>query len=304
MLLFTLSIIAPLYAQEQKNDYVPFPMENAEWINIRKSYEWGDQQTIHFTANETVNILDNVYYKIIYDGYCEDYNEFYIRETEDKKVFAIFPQITDMLGYEKEILLYDFGVEVGDTIFFEYTGMRDNKDDCTWFYYYPHNFIVTEIRDYELYNGQIRKALKIDGRLNDLWVEGFGSPDFLLGVYQLENLLSDMISLTCFYHNDELLYKQKICFDCLCFNSIEDHNISADLSIYPNPSNDLLCVEFSDYQIKDITIFDITGKEIQTINNVNSNITNVNITNLAKGIYNLRINTACGNTACGKFVKE
>ncbi|MDL2240556.1 T9SS type A sorting domain-containing protein, partial [Bacteroidales bacterium OttesenSCG-928-K22] len=276
----------------------------AEWINIRETLPWNYQQTRHYTANETINILGNTYYKILF----EEEDVLYVRETENKKVYAVFPSMTEQYGYEQEVLLYDFEIKIGDTIFFDYRGQTYGGGYIE-FEEYPIYYVVTDFYNLELSPGSSLKGYRFersDGNpQNCIWVEGIGSLWSIFGPYDgAVNLNHDKFWMTCFYHEGALLFKHPYCTDCFCGVGIEDNNISADLSIYPNPSNDVLCVEFSDYQIKEISIFDITGKETQTINNVNANITNVNITNLAKGIYNLRINTECGKTACGKFVKE
>ncbi|MDR2084747.1 MAG: hypothetical protein LBP67_07120 [Bacteroidales bacterium] len=220
LLLFAIVIIKPLIAQEQKDDYVSFPMENAEWINFRNVPEQDiKENTRYYTANETINILGNTFYKILFDGYCA-YNEFYIRETEDRKVLAVFPQITELMGYEVEVLLYDFGVEVGDTIFFDFQGdiygggcgYFNRSNDC----YY----VIKEIKDYYLYNGEKRKAYYLSYRssnnISGVWVEGLGSSNLLLGVYGDDIQFSDYCYLTCFYHNNELLYKREGCENCTC----------------------------------------------------------------------------------------
>jgi hypothetical protein len=82
------------------------------------------------------------------------------------------------------------------------------------------------------------------------------------------------------------------------------------ISIYPNPARDELRIETSDmrYEICDITIFDIYGREVQ-VSNLKSQISNhqpeivLNVSHLASGVYFLRI-TSNEKTVTAKFVKN
>ena len=76
---------------------------------------------------------------------------------------------------------------------------------------------------------------------------------------------------------------------------------SADIHIYPNPTNDILNIEYVDFQNKKIIVTDILGRT-QKILPLQSETTNINLSNFSNGIYYLSIyenNRLVGST---KFV--
>jgi hypothetical protein len=72
--------------------------------------------------------------------------------------------------------------------------------------------------------------------------------------------------------------------------SINDFDISTQISLYPNPVNDILKITISNgLEIKSIEVLNILGKRI-----VKTTSTEIRFTNLKDGIYLLRINTNKG----------
>ena len=67
--------------------------------------------------------------------------------------------------------------------------------------------------------------------------------------------------------------------------------LQAQLRVWPNPARDVVRVEGAG-PLHSITILDICGRNIQTINNITDNITEVNVSGLPSGIYFLRTNNA------------
>jgi hypothetical protein len=70
-------------------------------------------------------------------------------------------------------------------------------------------------------------------------------------------------------------------------NQVGNNN---QISVYPNPANDMLYV---DCKVKNATLFiiDVIGNKIKQLN-VESDITSIDISNLSKGVYFLNIKTA------------
>jgi endonuclease I len=93
-----------------------------------------------------------------------------------------------------------------------------------------------------------------------------------------------------------------------CISSgIKNNNRTIDFSVFPNPANDFLSIQFArSVSIKSATveIIDVVGKTIfsQSINQPNE-IFSINTANLAKGIYIINIQTEGQNNSL-KFVKE
>jgi hypothetical protein len=82
------------------------------------------------------------------------------------------------------------------------------------------------------------------------------------------------------------------------FFSIEEDKLSKAVSLYPNPANEILHVEFDFEQQMDVEmqIRDLSGKLIETQNLgvVGKGITQISIENLAQGSYYVRFITPLG----------
>ena len=66
------------------------------------------------------------------------------------------------------------------------------------------------------------------------------------------------------------------------------------LTVYPNPATTQLSIDYGDYIIKDVKIYDVTGKNIKQ-EEVNRNQISIDVSGLHRGIYFLKINTEKGN---------
>lgn len=82
-------------------------------------------------------------------------------------------------------------------------------------------------------------------------------------------------------------------------------NALSAITIYPNPSSDILNIDLSsaNEEVKSISIFDITGKLIQTVDVVENANISLNIYSLASGLYYIKISSAT-NTVVRQVVKE
>jgi hypothetical protein len=83
-----------------------------------------------------------------------------------------------------------------------------------------------------------------------------------------------------------------ICFetDCngVCENSeIEEYKKDV-LSIYPNPSDDIINIEFENINNATIEIYNVSRKLIFS-KSINSNVEKINISNFSKGIYIVKV---------------
>jgi len=87
------------------------------------------------------------------------------------------------------------------------------------------------------------------------------------------------------------------------YNAIDDLSVN-DISIYPNPTNSFLKIKSNNQIIKDISISDITGKQItlQSKADFNQN-TEIDLTSFNPGIYILKIQTE-NKLFTTKIIKE
>ncbi|NDC92506.1 MAG: T9SS C-terminal target domain-containing protein [Flavobacteriales bacterium] len=86
--------------------------------------------------------------------------------------------------------------------------------------------------------------------------------------------------------------------------SLLENDLSA-ITIYPNPSSDILNIDLSsaDEEVKSISIVDITGKLIQTIDVHENTYISLNVSSLASGLYHVMISSA-SNSIVRQVVKE
>ena len=80
---------------------------------------------------------------------------------------------------------------------------------------------------------------------------------------------------------------------------LNDNELNKGLSIYPNPSSNMVTVNSKTYLLTSISVFDINGKQILDINAINSEIKTLDISNFSNGIYFMTIN----NEVTKKLIK-
>ena len=74
-----------------------------------------------------------------------------------------------------------------------------------------------------------------------------------------------------------------------------------ELSIYPNPTSNLLHIEASQTDISRVEIIDVQGKRVMQVNSVN--LREVDVSQLTNGMYFLKVSTSDGELT-RKFVKK
>ena len=80
---------------------------------------------------------------------------------------------------------------------------------------------------------------------------------------------------------------------------ISKTEVTANITVYPNPTKDELKIESGELKVESIEIADITGKTIQQF----SSVTTINVSHLSSGIYFVKIKTDKGELT-KKIIKE
>ena len=195
-----------------------------------------------------------------------------IRE-ENKKVYAI-----TTWDDEPEVLLYDFGVEVGDII----TSNAMNG-------YMSIPVEVLAIDTVELLDGTLRKRIDIGV---DHWIEGIGS---LSGLFTpITSLLTNYTSpyLKCFYHNEAPVYidaytSSLYCETCFCVIDTPSYEMDNALEVYPNPFLNELYIKTTIQGNFEFKIYNSKGIVVKEDRKVSSNI--INLEHLPCGVYLIQI---------------
>jgi len=79
-------------------------------------------------------------------------------------------------------------------------------------------------------------------------------------------------------------------YEIFLITGIDDKNISLQLSVYPNPTENIMTLEISDFSDKQWSykLHDVGGKIIAE-NSIRSNKTEINITHLSAAVYFLSV---------------
>lgn len=86
-------------------------------------------------------------------------------------------------------------------------------------------------------------------------------------------------------------------------NSISKLNNSNGISLFPNPSNGMVNVQF-DGQPKTISLIDGLGRTVLSTNTFVGNTTQINVAGLTKGIYFVKVEATDGSTGSKKLMVE
>lgn len=190
-----------------------------------------------------------------------------------------------------ELLVFDFSLQVGDTI-----------------EVYGTNLSVGQVDSVELKTGGFRKRLKMLGMgqsINDegfYWIQGVGKEDLpflpFIGSQDVTN------ELHCFLTDNVL----ELSFDGIRhFGSCEllsnDNDIASKpaLSVYPNPTIDQLNVDGLSSSFESIKIHSIQGDLIKTIHRMPQGY--ISTDDLNAGAYLITIDNGDGIRTSKKFIK-
>jgi len=198
-----------------------------------------------------------------------------IREESGK----VFKQYTD---YETmiitEFLLYDFTVEVGDTIY--------STAPSGELYRKP---VVLKIDTIELLNGEKRKRFSFD-RASE-WIEGIGSINGFFTPSEELAIGYSIPYLVCYKQDGIEYYKNNnLCPDGTCCDAISGlenpKQIDQTISLSPNPTNRFIQFNFPEYiqQCKSIKLYDSLGNLLQNSIKINNNLV-LDLSNYSSGLY-------------------
>ncbi len=177
-------------------DYHPIVEDGKQW-NVLFSYPWSPPEPQHKYTDiykiEGDTLVDGMSYKVMYTTRNENLTGWsvcgVIRETEDKQVLYR----RDGSAYDE--ILYDFSMEVGDTIIMSGNG------------FYPNWMFVIETNEI-LVNGEPRQQIVLEYPWGEqeIWIEGIGS---LYGIIDSGSRFLDggSTDLLCYYEDGDLIWQ-------------------------------------------------------------------------------------------------
>lgn len=260
-------------------NYYPLVQENNEWNVLQVIFEGGNPwDTTFFTQTYKISgdtIINELAYKKVYKSEEEmpvnwEY-EGSIRE-EDEKVWYISH------FNNEEILIYDFTLNVGDTMAFQYQPVM----------------VVDSIAYHEI-AGIERKYMYFSyinfTTYKELWIEGIGSNYGVLSSGS-GGSVGGWTWLLCMSENGELIYMNPNFNSCFLISNDINEIRTFDFNIYPNPTYGLLIIEnLNNTKINSISLVDLSGQIIQTFKN---NQSTLDLGRMASGSYLLIIDTENG----------
>lgn len=258
-LILGLMISGLIYSQ----DYYPLVQENNEWnVLMVIGYPYDTTYwTITYNIYGDTTISGQNYKKVYKSGEYEGG----IRE-EEQKVWYFSKY------YDEETQIYDFTLEVGDTMNIYYDWM-----------------VVDSISSIEI-NGEDRKHMYFScygqGGLLEHWIEGIGSN---FGVLQSGGcfVVGYKTIFLCMSEDGELIYMNPNYSSCYFNNTeiVELHN--PKIQVYPNPTKDKINIKKSEnVKIETITIIDIIGKKLLEFDKDRNEL---DLSGLSSGIYLLKL---------------
>ena len=278
LLLMTRSVA--VYAQE----YVPIIQEGNVWntldvtVGMYNTY----YNNVNWFSGDT--IIDDVRYaKLmgITDGDAP--HLFSLLREDDGKVW-------ERLNNQREILLYDFTANVGDTL---WCGL--------WADEYHYN-IVDSI-SIEHIGGVDRKKFWFGLEYGwfgtaaaEIWIEGIGS-DLGLLYSGSASICGAYYRTLCFHQNDELVWQNPNYDDCT-FDAVGE-NIGVKKVLYPNPTRGTIRIEAEN--IRHVAIYNNLG-EIIFETETSDNTFEYNFGDKKSGLYIIKVRMSDGKEFTEKIV--
>jgi hypothetical protein len=210
----------------------------------------------------------------------------FIRETPGKKVY--FRALQDTVAG----LLYDFDVEIGDTITIRQDILMLIVDD------------IDSVLVHDRYRKRI--SLSSNGMPGETWIEGIGS---LCGVLSSGNwyMIGGIYELLCYFEKDTLKYSNANYSNCYYNNVGEYHfqDCGMEIKVIPNPLASSSLISFPAALGTDalLNVYSMHGVSVMKRRVISGNIL-IYKHDFAPGLYIFHIDSEAGQRFTGKFVVE
>lgn len=287
-------------------EYHPFIDDDKVWLEAAyigaNECEYEEIYQLRFGGDTTINgnmyrkILKRPFHQVSPGPYCPPFeadeeeeilNQFFMREdTMEHRVYLWHIDINDY-PEGQEILLFDFTLEVGDTV------------PVSNYATLGIPLIITDVSDFTLLNGEIRKRIEyVDGA----YIEGVG------GEYGLFQPLMPGIgfwwNVLCLKLDEENIYSHPNSLSqCNWMTSVDEIPRSA-VQLYPNPNHGTFTFSIeplkTSYPMR-LVIFNTKGQQVY--DRMISVVTNID-TNLPVGLYHWQLQSAGLPVEVGKLVVD
>ncbi len=283
-------IIQFAYSQE----YVPFPEDSAvwreSWATGDSGYQTGSGGQQYFLYGDTV--INDLEYSFLYDSNYHPFSPHIpfdsiqlspvglLREEDKRIYFMNYDSWGDSLILQSERLLYDFNLEVGDTI-----NCFSDHDLAPYVQGYDHA-IVGDIDTIQTVDGIYRKRYIVNA--NPLWfepyiIEGIGSVDGLFYPCGSDNWHA-YNSLICLGIADEIIYGSTNPSNPNCYNLYlnTQETTYQSLTLQPNPTTGIVHLSEPVYDVH-LSVYSAIGQKVRDERSFNGSFIDLN--GLASGVY-------------------
>lgn len=263
-------ILLTFMTTAQSTTYYPFPDKNATW-NFHWSLigmygDFDENYSISISGDTTINAL--TYHKLTTPFAntiaLRGYKGAIRQDIAAKKIYFVPRTETT------EQLLYDFTLQVGDTVKGYIQANLSQKD-------------TIKSIDSVLVGNSYRKRWLVNSNYNIYFIEGIGSTYGLFE--QSPGSTPDFpdFSINCYRENTLTLYPDSQT-NCELINSVKRIETNSNqIRILPNPQDGSLKIEFDNTDIVEIKVIDLSGKVIYQ--QPTTNMKTILIDRLQNGLY-------------------
>jgi hypothetical protein len=84
-------------------------------------------------------------------------------------------------------------------------------------------------------------------------------------------------------------------------NAVKDAQMG-DVSLFPNPAQDVFTVDLGEYKLQSVNLYDISGRKIKNYNYNGESSVKIYTQEICNGFYFIELNTNCGKRIIKKIV--
>ncbi|MDR1345915.1 MAG: T9SS type A sorting domain-containing protein [Bacteroidales bacterium] len=236
---------------------------------------------------------------------------------------AIFCQDEKKIYYHQNNefhLIYDFGVNVGDTVCFSFKRIYFDPDSVAF------HKIKCKVEDISVTAQNLKQfsTTLLDDTIIGIsdwfysrplqkqytYIEKIGHPKvFMETISSYIDAAMYTINLRC-YHDNEFDFVtdwwQAYNLPCNSLSGIKNNTELLDITVYPNPATDAINIEIKeiqDYQHAAISLYNIHGICLEN-KLISNSITAFNVSHYSSGLYFIEIRQQNGRKYYSKFIKN
>ena len=277
-------------------------LENSKWNILRESFNSQSQnndkrtETILFKTDTTIN---DTLYKNVYQSFKQD--DVYsligqVRENSENKIF--FRPII----YNREFLLYDFGLEVGDSTTIIYWSSIE-ESQLNLIEIRVDSIVPTILDDVNRLKYYISSKSRLENEWysSNMWLSGIGDMEGILySCHDMDVGGIDLKQLLCYSIDESLIFKNSNYNTCYVDNTTFINNQRVENIIYYDNTTNNLIFETDYHSPKSLIIVDTIGRVV-LLKEIGSYQNSIDLGYLPNGIYIAKL-IGCNSNL--KFLKK